>query len=109
MSSYNGLLFGFGLVISEKTVHEGKGLMSGAHIDDLIDEGCGEVVFGTCPIEVMEVYANANGTLFFIHRNRIRNPSGVRNGINEASCVQLLYLGFHSGHVGRVNGPFLLA
>ena len=38
--------------------------MSGACIDDLIDEGCGEVVFGTCPIEVMEVYANANGTLF---------------------------------------------
>ena len=58
------------LVISIKTVHEGKGLMSDACIDDLIDEGCGEVVFGTCPIEVMEVYANVNGSLFFYSREQ---------------------------------------
>ena len=32
---------------------------------------------GVCPIEVVEVCANENGTLFFIHGNRIRNPSGV--------------------------------
>ena len=51
--------------------------MSGACIDDLVDERCGEVVFGTCPIEVAEFSANVNGTLFFIHRNMIRNPSGV--------------------------------
>ena len=38
------------LVISGKTVHEGKDLMSGACIDNLIDEGCWEVVFGTHPI-----------------------------------------------------------
>ena len=75
------------LVISEKSIHEGKGLMSSACIDDLIDEGCGEVVFGTRPIEVVEVYANADGTLFFIHGNRIRNPSGVGNGVNEADCA----------------------
>ena len=35
------------LVISGKSVHEGKYLMSGACIDNLIDEGCWEVVFGT--------------------------------------------------------------
>ena len=52
------------LVISRKTVHEGKGFMSGACINDLIDEGCGEVVFATCPVEVTEVYGNVNGTLF---------------------------------------------
>ena len=52
------------LVISRKTVHEGKVLMSSARIDDLVDERCGEVIFGTCPIEVMKVYANTNGTLF---------------------------------------------
>ena len=78
------------LVISGKSIHEGEGLMPGACIDDLVDERGGEVVFGTCPIKIMEVYANANGTLFFIHGNRIRNPSGVHNGINEASCAQLL-------------------
>ena len=38
------------LVIAEKSVHEGEGLMSGACINDPIDEGCWEVVFGTCPI-----------------------------------------------------------
>ena len=75
------------LVISGKTVHEGKYFMSSARIDDLINERCGEVVFGTCPIEVTEFYANANGTLFFIHGNKIRNPSGVRNGVNEAGCA----------------------
>ena len=59
------------LVISRKAVHEAKDLMSDTRIDDLIDEGCWEVVFGTCPIEIMEFYANVNGTLFFIHGNKI--------------------------------------
>ena len=97
------------LVISKKSVHEGKGLMSGACINNLIDEGCGEVVFGTCPTEVVEVCANMNGTLFFIHGNRIRNPSGVRNGVNEAGCAQLLFLGFDRDHFGRMDGLLLLA
>ena len=35
------------LVISGKAIHEGKDLMSGARINNLIDEGCWEVVFGT--------------------------------------------------------------
>ena len=61
--------------------------MSGACINNLIDEGCWEVFFGTRPIEVMEVYANANGTLYLIHGNRIRNPSGVGNGVDEAECA----------------------
>ena len=83
--------------------------MFGACIDDLVDEWCGEVIFGTCPIEIVKFHANVNGTLFFIHENRIRNPTGVRNGVDEVDGAQLLYLGFHSGHVGRVNGPLLLA
>ena len=61
--------------------------MSSACIDNLIDEGCWEVVFGTRPIEVVEFYENMNGTLFFNHGNMIRNPSGVRNGVNEAGCA----------------------
>ena len=79
--------------------------MSGTCIDNLIDETCGEVVFGTCPIKVVEVCANMNGTLFFIHGNRIRNPSGVCNGVDEASCAQLLYFGFNRGDFGlSANG-----
>ena len=87
------------LVISRKIVHEGKGFMSSTRIDDLVNERCGEVVFGTCPIEVMEVCTIANGTEFFIHGNRIRNPNGVHNGVNEVGYAQLLYLGFDSGHL----------
>ena len=96
------------LVVAEKIVHEGEGLMFGSCIDDLVDEQCREVVFGTCPIEVMEVCANVNGTLFFIHANRIRNPSGVGNRVDEAGCVQLLYLDFHHDHFGRMDGLLLL-
>ena len=96
------------LVISGKSIHEGKGFMSDARIDDVINERRGKVVFGTCPIKVVEVCANVNSTLFFIHRNGIRNPSGVCNGINEAGCAQLLYLGFHRSHFGWMDGPLLL-
>ena len=81
--------------------------MSSACIDNLINEGCWEVVFGTRPIEVMKVCANANGTLFFIHGNMIRNPSGVGNWVNEAGCAQILYLDFNHGHFGCMDGPLL--
>ena len=83
--------------------------MSGACIDNLIDEGCWEVVFGTRPIKVAEVCANMNGTLFFIHGYMIRNPSGVGNGVNEAGCAQLLYLCFNRNQFGWMDGPLLLA
>ena len=56
----------------------------------------------------MEVYVNIDGTLFFIHGNRIRNPSGVHNGVNEASCAQLLYLDFQRSHFGWMDGLSLL-
>ena len=82
--------------------------MSGTCIDNLINEGCWEFVFGTCPIEIVEVCANTEGTLFFIHGNRIRNPSGVGNWLNEANCAQLLYLGFDRGRFGRMNQLLLL-
>ena len=82
--------------------------MSGTGIDNLIDEGCWEVVFGTCPIAVRKVYANANGMLFFIHRNRIGNPSGVCNGVNEAGCAQLLYFDLDDRFFGRMDGLLLL-
>ena len=61
-----------------------------------------------CPFEVVEVCANMNGTLFFVHGNRIRNPICVRNGINEADYAQLLYLGFHRSHFGWMDGSLLL-
>ena len=59
------------LVISEKPVHEGKDLMFGARIDNLIDERCWEVFFGTRSIQIVKICAIVDGTLFFIHGNRI--------------------------------------
>ena len=56
----------------------------------------------------MEVCANVDGTLFFIHGNRIRNPSGVHNGVNEVGCAQLLYFGFDHDRFGRMDGLLLL-
>ena len=34
------------LVISKKSIHEGKDLMSSACIDNMIDEGCGKFSLG---------------------------------------------------------------
>ena len=102
------LFLDLNLVISGKSIHEGKDLMSGTCIDNLIDEGCSKVVFGTLPIEIVEVCTNVDGTLFFIHRNRIRNPSGVRNGVNEVSFAQLLYFVFEHDLFGRMDGILLL-
>ena len=56
----------------------------------------------------MEVYANVDGTLFFIQGNRIRNPSGVCNGVNEAGCAQLLYFSFDHGRFKSMDGLLLL-
>ena len=82
--------------------------MSDTCVDDLINEGCWEVVFGTFPIEIMKVYANVNGTLFFIHGNKIRNPSGVHNGVNEVGCAQLLDFVFDRGNFGGMDWTLLL-
>ena len=60
------LFLDLNLVIFGKVVHEGKDLMSGACIDDLVDERYWEFVFGTWLIQITEVYANVDGTLFFL-------------------------------------------
>jgi hypothetical protein len=62
------------LVIARKSIHEGEDFMTDTSIDDLIDEGGREVVFGTSLVEVAEVCANSNGALFFIDRNRDWKP-----------------------------------
>jgi hypothetical protein len=40
------------LVIARKFIHEGKDFMTGTCIDDLVNEGSGDVVFGTTLVEV---------------------------------------------------------
>jgi len=62
------------LVVSRKTIHEGKILVTHAIIDNLVDEGCWKVVFGTCVIEITNVCADTNGALVFVNRDRVGDP-----------------------------------
>ena len=65
------LRFDLNLVITEKSVDEGKNLTPDASIQDLIYEWCGEVVFQTCTIQVSKISAHADRSLLLIHRNGI--------------------------------------
>ena len=84
-SSFVLILFlDLNLVIIGETIHERKDFMVGTGINDLVNERSGEVVFGTCQIQVTEVGIDTNGTLFFIDGNRIGNPSGIHDGVYKA-------------------------
>ena len=56
------------LVITEKIIHERKYFMSGIGINDLVNEWSGEIVLGTCQVQIMKVSTNKNGTLFLLMR-----------------------------------------
>jgi hypothetical protein len=75
------------LVIAKKSIHEGKEFMTSIGINELVDEGSGEVVFRTSLVEVAKVCANPNGTLFLIDRDKIGYPGCVCDGVYEASCM----------------------
>jgi hypothetical protein len=62
------------LVIARESVHEGEGLVAGAVVDDLIDEGRREVVFGTCIVKIAKVCADADSALFLVDGYRVGNP-----------------------------------
>ena len=82
------------LIITGKTIHERKYFMASASIIDLVNEQSGEVVFGTCQVQVTEFSIDMNGTLFFVNGNTIGNPSGIRDGVYETYFTQLRDLGF---------------
>ena len=96
------------LVVSEKIVHEGKDLMSDTHVNDLVNEQCWKIVFGTSQIQIPEVHANSDGALFFVHGNRVGNPGGVCDGIDETGCAQFLYFFFDCNNFGSMDGTLLL-
>ena len=68
--------------------------MSSSSVNDLVNTQSGEVVFGTCQIQVAKISTYADGTLFFINENRILNPSGIRDGVYETYYAQFLNFGF---------------
>jgi hypothetical protein len=75
------------LVIAREFIHEGESLVAGAVINDLIDEGCWKVVFGTCIVEIAKVGADADSALFLVNGYRVGNPGSVSNGVNKPSCT----------------------
>jgi hypothetical protein len=43
-------------------------------VDNLIDERCWKVVFGTCVIKIMRFRVDMDSALFFINGYRFGNP-----------------------------------
>ena len=77
-------------------------------IDDLVNEWFREVFFGSSFVQVAKVSADMNGALFFENRNRIGHPSGVFNGIDNTSLLELIDFSFDRFSSGRINGSHLL-
>ena len=77
-------------------------------VNDLVNERCGEVVFGTSFVQVAKVRVDTNGALFLENGNGVRHPSGVFNGVNETTLLELIDFGFDSITSGRMNGSQLL-
>ena len=77
-------------------------------VNDLVNEWCGEVVFGTSLVQVVKVRADMDGALFLENGNWVGDPSGVFNGVNETSLLELIDFGLDSVTSGRMNGSQLL-
>jgi hypothetical protein len=57
--------------------------VAGTIINNLVDEGCWEVVFGTGVIEIMKVSADVNSALFFVDRDGVGDPRRICDGVYE--------------------------
>lgn len=77
-----------------EAIHEGEDIMIGTCIDYLIYKGCGVVVFGIDPIQIMKVYACTNGPLFFGNRDRVEHLGCVFYGKNKLFLAYLIKLCF---------------
>ena len=77
-------------------------------INDLVNEWCGEVFFGTSFVQITKVSADTDGALFLENENWIGHPSGVFDGIDKTSLLELIDLSFDSLSSGRINGSQIL-
>ena len=73
-------------------------------VNDLVNERCGEVVFGTSFVQIAKISADIDGAFFFENGNQIGHPSGVFNGIDKTNLLDLIDLSFDSFLSGRING-----
>ena len=73
-------------------------------VNELINEGCGEVIFRTGPVNVTVINTDWNGTLFFIHRDDIGDPICEWDGVNKTSLKKLFNFRFNSCSFLGVHG-----
>jgi len=62
------------MIISRVTIHQGEDFSSGTVIDDLVDKVGRKVVFRTNFFNVPIINTHADGALFLVNWNKIRNP-----------------------------------
>jgi hypothetical protein len=82
------LVFGFDLdlIVSRKIIHERKGFATSTFINDLVDELCWKIIFGTCLVQITEIGTYTNSALFFIDRHRVGHPLSQMDRINK-TCL----------------------
>ena len=54
------------LLIPREPTHEGKGLVISTSIDDLVDELCRVIIFGTIFAKILKISTNAMVPCFFM-------------------------------------------
>lgn len=77
-------------------------------INDLVNKGCGKLIFGTSFVQVTKIHANMNGALFLEKRNQVGYPCGILNGIDEISLLELVDFSSNGFMSRRVDGSQLL-
>jgi hypothetical protein len=99
------LVFGFYLylIISQKTIHEIKGLATYAFIDYMVNKWCGEIIFWTGFVQIMEVRTYTNCTLFFVNWHGVSHPLGQMDGVDKTCLEQFLYFNLNSCFFLRIN------
>ena len=71
MQSYVDPWVDLNLIISRKTVNEREYLTSHTLIQNLINKRCGKIILRTGAIQVTEISAYTDHSLFLINQNRI--------------------------------------
>ena len=62
------------LIVAREPIHEGKILVSGTVIDNLVDGRSWKGVLGTCMVEMEKIGVDANSALFFVSGDGVGNP-----------------------------------
>jgi hypothetical protein len=91
------------LIIPGETIHLREDFTFGAIVDNLIDEGCRKVVFGTRFVDIPIINAYMNCALFLIDRDKIGNPVSESHRVNKVGFEKFLDFELDSSRFTWVN------